>query len=68
MAHFNSIIDTALSAIIYIAAIFILFYIGKLVYDLIHKKIDVKAELVEKDNFAFALAQLGYYAGLLLAI
>lgn len=58
----------ALNTLIYIASAFILFFIGKVAYDLTNKKIDVKAELVKKDNLAFALSNVGFYIGLLLAI
>ncbi|MEA3444205.1 MAG: DUF350 domain-containing protein [Bacteroidota bacterium] len=62
------IIDNILSAITYLAAAFLLFYIGKLVYQLFNRQINMKDELVEKDNFAFAIAHAGYFVGLLLAI
>lgn len=68
MISFNPIIDTVLSALVYILATSVLFYIGKIAYKLINRKIDISDELVIKDNFAFALAQIGYYAGLLLSI
>ena len=61
-------LDTALTTIVYLASCFVLFYLGKLTYQFFHKKINVKEELVEKDNFAFALAHTGYFIGLLLAI
>ncbi len=61
-------LDTILSTITYLASTFILFYIGKLVYQIFNRKIQVKSELVEKDNFAFAIAHTGYFVGLLLAI
>jgi len=64
----NEFIITIAEAFAYILAAFVLFFIGKVVYDLIHKKIDIKAELVEKDNFAFSIAHTGYLIGLLLAI
>ena len=62
------ILDNILSAGIYLAAAFLLFYIGKLVYQLFNKQINMKDELVEKDNFAFAIAHTGYFIGLLLSI
>ncbi|MCF8372489.1 MAG: DUF350 domain-containing protein [Bacteroidales bacterium] len=62
------ILDNILSAITYLAAAFLLFYVGKLVYQLFNRKINMKDELVEKDNFAFAIAHAGYFVGLLLAI
>ncbi len=61
-------LDNVLAALVYLACAFILFFIGKLVYKLFHPSIDVKNELVEKDNFAFATAHTGYFVGLLLAI
>jgi uncharacterized membrane protein YjfL (UPF0719 family) len=58
----------ALETLIYISSAFILFFIGKLAYNAAYKNIDVKVELVKKDNLAFALANVGYYIGLLLVI
>lgn len=58
----------ALDTLIYTASAFILFFIGKVLYNITHKKIDVKNELVKKDNLSFALAITGFYTGLLLAI
>jgi len=61
-------LDAALTAIIYLAVCFVLFIIGKFAYKLFQRKIKVGKELVEKDNFAFAVAHVGYFIGLLLAI
>jgi uncharacterized membrane protein YjfL (UPF0719 family) len=55
-------------AVAYIAVAFAIFLIGKFVYQLLHPSFNVKEELVKKDNFAFAIAHVGYYVGLLLAI
>lgn len=55
-------------AVVYIAVAFTIFLIGKFVYQLLHPSFKVKEELVKKDNFAFAIAHVGYYVGLLLAI
>lgn len=55
-------------AVVYIAVAFAIFLIGKFVYQLLHPSFKVKEELVKKDNFAFAIAHVGYYIGLLLAI
>ena len=60
--------DFLLEPAVYLAATFIMFVIGKYVYQLFHPKINVKSELVLKDNFAFAIAHTGYFIGLLLAI
>lgn len=62
------VLDTLLSTLVYLASCFLLFFIGKVVYQLFHRKINVKKELVEKDNLAFAVAHTGYFVGLLLAI
>jgi uncharacterized membrane protein YjfL (UPF0719 family) len=64
----KALLDNGLSMIAYLCSVFILFYIGKFVYQLVHKKINVKSELVDKDNFAFSLAHTGYFVGLMLAI
>ena len=64
----NAIIDSILSGIVYLVASFVLFFLGKLAYGLVHRDINVKQELVEKDNLAFSIAHVGYFIGLLLAI
>ena len=61
-------VDDLILSAIYLAASFILFWIGKLAYDLTTPSYQVKEELVEKDNAALALALVGYYFGLVLAI
>ena len=61
-------LDSILSTFVYLAACFILFILGKWAYGLFHRSIDIQSELVEKDNFAFAVAHTGYFIGLLLAI
>lgn len=61
-------LDAALTSLIYLALCFVLFIIGRLVFGLFHRNIDVKKELVEHDNFAFIIAHVGYYVGMLLAI
>jgi len=62
------ILDGILTTLVYLAASFILFLVGKFVYQLFHPKIKVAYELVENDNFSFSIAYVGYYIGLLLAI
>lgn len=61
---FNNLV----SAIIYLVCCYFLFWIGKLVYDAVHRDFSVKDELVKKDNCAFALSLVGYYMGLVFAI
>lgn len=60
--------DNLLSAIIYLACCYFLFWIGKLAYACVHRDINVNEELVKKDNCAFALSLIGYYMGLIFAI
>ncbi|RUT78061.1 DUF350 domain-containing protein [Ancylomarina longa] len=55
-------------AVVYLMVAFVIFLIGKFVYQLLHPSFKVRDELVKKDNFAFALSHVGYYVGLLLAI
>jgi len=62
------ILDGLLTTIAYLASAFILFFIGKFIYQLFHPDIKVNYQLVEADNFAFAISYVGYYVGLLLAI
>lgn len=64
----NRFVDDVILALLYLVSCFILFFVGRLVYKVVHRKINVKEELVIKDNFAFSLSQLGYYTGLLLSI
>ncbi len=64
----NEILSTTIGTIVYILSAFIILFIGKKVYDILHSDISVKNELVDKDNFAFALAHTGYLIGLLLAL
>ena len=63
-----ALLDSIISTLVYLGASFVLFFLGKLAYQLFHRKINVKDELVEKDNLAFAVAHTGYFVGLLLAI
>ncbi len=52
----------------YLACCFVIFFLGKLLYQGLNRSFNIKDELVEKDNFAFAIAHVGYLAGLLIAI
>ena len=61
-------IDAILTTVVYLGSSFALFFIGKYLYQLFHRGYNVKDELVEKDNLAFALAHTGYFVGLILAI
>ncbi|WP_375578043.1 DUF350 domain-containing protein [Marivirga tractuosa] len=65
ISEFSNVIYNAIA---YMALAFVLFFIGKLVYQLVHKDISIKEELVKKDNLAFSMAHTGYLIGLLIAI
>jgi len=62
------ILDAILATLVYLLVAFFLFFIGKISYQLIHRKINIKEELVFKDNLAFAVAHTGYMTGLLIAL
>lgn len=64
----NDYIISIITAVAYIFSAYVLFFCGKVIYNIFNPKIDAKAELVFKDNFAFALTQTGYFAGLLAVI
>jgi len=61
-------LDSLLTGIVYIALFFLLFALGKFVYKLLHRELDLNREMLENDNPAVSLAVTGYYAGLLLSI
>ena len=61
-------LDSLLTGIVYISLFFILFALGKFVYKLLHRELDLNREMLENDNPAISLAVTGYYAGLLLSI
>jgi uncharacterized membrane protein YjfL (UPF0719 family) len=62
------ILDAIVATLVYLLIGFLLFFLGKLSYQLFHRKINVKDELVFKDNLAFAVAHTGYFIGLLAAL
>jgi uncharacterized membrane protein YjfL (UPF0719 family) len=61
-------LDTIITGLILIVAFYVLFFVGRLVHDVIHREFKLNFELVEKDNPALALSIVGYYLGLVLAI
>ncbi len=60
--------DSLLESGIYLVCAYVLFWIGKLVYDWTTPSYRVKEELVEKDNSALSVAMAGYFFGLVMAI
>lgn len=61
-------LDTIVTGLILIVAFYVMFFVGKWVTDVIHKEFKITKELVHNDNPALALAMVGYYIGLVLAI
>ena len=61
-------LDQVVHGLFYLVAIFIIFFIGKIVYDKLNPRFKLKEELVDKDNFAVALTIIGYYLGLVFVI
>jgi len=61
-------LDQIVTALVYLVAVFFLFFIGKVVYDKINRRFVLRDELVKKDNFALAIAVAGYYFGLVIAL
>ncbi len=61
-------LDRLITGFILLIAFYILFYIGKLVNDLLHREYNLTEELVHKDNPAVAIAVGGYYFGLVLCL
>jgi len=64
----NEFLLSTVEAIVYILTAFLILFVGKVVYNLLHKNINVKSELVDKDNFAFSVSHTGYLIGLVLAV
>ena len=60
--------DDLILTVIYLVCSFALFWIGKLIYDLTTPSYSLREQLVEKDNPALAVALVGYYLGLVIAI
>ena len=61
-------IDQVVTALIYLVAVFFLFFVGKFIYDKLNRKFVLREELLQKDNFAVAIALVGYYLGLVFAV
>ena len=61
-------LDIFVTGLVYLASVFVLLFVGKLVYNLLHRGFDLKHELFQNDNFALSLAVVGYYMGLVMAL
>lgn len=60
--------DETITAVVYLIAVFILFFLGKIIYDKLYTSFDLQEELVKNDNFALGLALFGYYFGMVIAL
>ncbi|RMD54042.1 MAG: DUF350 domain-containing protein [Nitrospirae bacterium] len=56
------------AAIVYLLLCFLLFLLGKFFFKLMNSSVNIKEELVKKDNVAFAIVMSGYYLGIMMAI
>ncbi|MEM8929942.1 MAG: DUF350 domain-containing protein [Acidobacteriota bacterium] len=61
-------IDTLAVDLVYLVAVFALFFLGKKLYDWRHPTFVLRHELFERDVAALAVALVGYYFGLVLAL
>lgn len=66
--NFSETLTYLTETTVYLLCCFTIFFLGKLIYQGINRSFSIKEELVEKDNFAFSLAHVGYLCGLLIAI
>lgn len=64
----QELLHNALLTGLYLGVSFIIFIIGRFCFQLFNSSVQVKHELVEKDNLAFSLTYTGYFIGLILAI
>jgi uncharacterized membrane protein YjfL (UPF0719 family) len=62
------LIDHILTAGVYFVFSILLLLVGILAFRIFNIKIDIKDELVEKDNFAFAIVFASYIAGVIISI
>ncbi len=61
-------LGTIVLGFVYLLSALVLFVIGKLLFDLNHRKFALREQLIERDNLAFALAVGGYVLGLTFAL
>lgn len=61
-------LDTIITGVILLFAFYVVFLVGKFIFDFLHRDFKLNIELVEKDNAAMALSVVGYYIGLVLSI
>ncbi len=61
-------VEQILAGFIYLAVVLVLLVIGKWVFAALHRRLNLRTELVEKDNLAVALAVAGYYLALVIVL
>ncbi len=66
--NLSELFTSLYEAAAYLAVALFILFLGKIFFQLLHRDINVKKELVISDNFAFSLAHLGYLGGLLIVI
>ena len=64
----NMLLDRLLTAAVYFVVSLVLLLIGIYSFRLFNPKYNVKDELVEKDNFSFAIVYASYFAGVIISI
>lgn len=60
--------DSYFATLAYTVLSLLFLIVSRKVYQLLHKEVDMNYELVEKDNFAFAFANVGYLSGIIIAL
>jgi uncharacterized membrane protein YjfL (UPF0719 family) len=61
-------LGTVVLGVVYLLSALVLFVIGKLLFDLTHRRFGLRDQLIERDNLAFALTVGGYVLGLTIAL
>lgn len=61
-------LDSIVTGVILIVGFYVVLLFGKLFNDILHREYRLNFELVERDNAALALAMVGYYLGLVVAV
>lgn len=61
-------LDSYLHSLVYLVEALVMFILGKYVFQWLHRRIPLDAELVERDNLAVAIQMGGYLVGLTLAL
>lgn len=62
------LLDHILTTLVLLCLFYLVFFLGKIANDLLHKEYKLTEEMVVKDNPALSLAVAGYYLGLVLGI